>query len=164
MHLYSAGYEFPPVPLVYQVFDFSLQHMKKDELEKFVLENAPLLRSKEAERNQTEPKQPLNKAKGPAKKPSPNPIRFSSYTHTEVSDVEIALGLCALLAAFFKSSGMPGTFKLMEWLGFPMPDLEGNEHVFSGWSETIPRQPNRSPQVLNMIPGVDKLEETIQYK
>ena len=132
--------------------------MKKEDLENHVRITAPALRATKPEISKSM-KPPVK-----SKLPVINRILFSSFTHTEISDIEIAQGLCALIGAFFKTSGMVGTFKLLEWLGFPIPDLDGKQALLNGWPVLNKRPRNCSAEVQSLIPRLEILEEMIEYK
>jgi len=134
--------------------------MTEQELEEHARVNAPAIIAKREYKGPPVP--PLKPEKG-KKTILKKATGFSTFTHTEILDTEISDGLQAIIGAFFKKCGMTGTFKFLEWLGFPVPDLEGKEQILKDFPTRRPES-NRSSEVLKLIPGILKLEEILQYK
>jgi len=93
---------------------------------------------------------------------------YSSYTHTEVSDMEIAQGLCALVGAFFIKCGTSGSLKVLDWLEFRIPDINGEEQNIATSNHLIPvetpvEQAPYLPHIIRLLPHASELENKLGY-
>lgn len=137
-----------------------VQEMTEEALDKYVMTNAPRFCQKRPEIFD----QPSESKKRERKAAPKTGGVYSSYTHTEVSDVELARGLSALVGAFFIASGTSGALKVLDWLDFCVPNADGEKQkLIKPSSFPFCHETLNSKVVDDLLPMASELESRVGY-
>jgi len=107
-----------------------------------------------------------------ADKTSKTRIRSTTYTHTELNDVQISIGIQALVGCFFSQNGPDATYCLLKWLGFDVPDADGASIPLGtqfNYHSKYSSEPEEDyavtvAEVHKLLPNAEELEAFLGYK